>query len=135
MLLEEAEKAGAAFNNVMRSSHLLKSARLSKIDEQWVLQPCGGDLSQYQQIRAALRRLPWHSDSAQFQRTGEYYPTRVQAPTPFPLNNQSHLNQPENIVETPPAPNLLEGADIPDVNYADEESIDDDVDDDYFESD
>ena len=117
----------------MRSSHLIKSARLDKAEERWVLQPCGGDLAQYQAIRAALRRLPWKSESSQQQRTGEYYPTHIQdsGPAPFSLGGQNSLNRPEPAYETPPTPNMVEGADMPDVLYTGEEESDDDGD--FFE--
>jgi len=95
LLLEEAEKAGARFNNVMKSNHLLRTARLTRSEEQWVLQPVAGDLSQYQNIRAALRRLPWHNEGGQ-QRGPEAYAVHktpnVHDSEPFNLNQQNRLN-------------------------------------------
>ena len=98
LLLEEAEKAGARFNNVMKSNHLLRTARLSRNEEQWVLQPMSGDLNQYNAIRAALRRLPWHPEGGQ-QKGPEAYPVHQASHNvtssnaePFNLSQQSRLN-------------------------------------------
>ena len=99
LLLDEAIKAGAQWNDVMKSDKLLKSARLSSDEERWVLQPVAGDLSRYNEIRAALRRLPWKSENTQRHHNGELYPisssahTAVQDPTPFNLQHQQ-LHQP-----------------------------------------
>jgi len=97
IVLEEAEKAGAMFNNVMKSNHLLKTCRLSRLDEQWVLQPVSGDLSQYAAIRAALRRCPFHSEpghQSQERRGAEAYAAQKHDAVPFNMSQQGHLNAP-----------------------------------------
>jgi len=54
----EAQQHGLQLNTVMLTLQLLESAMLTESQESWVLQTCAGDLTQYQTIRRAIRRMP-----------------------------------------------------------------------------
>ena len=54
----EATTHGLHMNQTMLTLELLESACLTLDQEQWVLQTCAGDLTQYAMIRRALKRLP-----------------------------------------------------------------------------
>jgi hypothetical protein len=54
----EAQQHGLQMNITMLTLQLLEAAQLSEQQENWVLQTCAGDLTQYQTIRRALRGMP-----------------------------------------------------------------------------
>jgi hypothetical protein len=56
--LEEAIAHGAQINNVLRSHLLIKSAALAADEERYVMQCVAGNYEHYNQIRAAMRRMP-----------------------------------------------------------------------------
>ena len=57
-LYQDANQHGLSINTVMLTINLLEHAGLSKSQEEWILQTVAGDLSRYQEIKQALRRLP-----------------------------------------------------------------------------
>ena len=134
LLLDEAVKAGAQWNDVMKSDKLIKTARLTADEERWVLKPVAGDLSRYNDIRAALRRLPWKSDS-HHRHNGELYNTSLQQshippdPTPFNLQHQQ-LHQPPVAFQGPLNPSTQSTANddqVPDLMSEPPSDTDDDV--------
>ena len=87
----EAQQHGLNLNVTMLTLQLLEAAQLSEAQESWVLQTCAGDLTQYQTIRRALRRMPQldtrHQDSSAWV-TQQENPA-WQTPNPF---QDHHLN-------------------------------------------
>jgi Fe-S cluster assembly scaffold protein SufB len=57
-LYSDANQHGLALNGTMLTLALLESSMLTKDQESWSLQTVAGDLTRYQDIRRALRRMP-----------------------------------------------------------------------------
>jgi hypothetical protein len=62
LTLWEGEKSGASYSPTIKAHMLLTAAGLSHSDERWVTQCLGGDLSKYEELKSALRRLNFHED-------------------------------------------------------------------------
>ena len=129
----EAQQHGLALNTVMLTLQLLEAAQLTEQQEAWILQTCAGDLTQYQTIRRALRRMPSLDTRHQDASAWPLKPESQGFPSAAGIFQSSHLNSPP--LEHP-------GLDAPPLTFEDEldyggnnayplEGGDSDSDDDY----
>ena len=127
-LYQDANQHGLSINTVMLTINLLEHAGLSKSQEEWILQTVAGDLSRYQEIKQALRRLPEldsrHRDSSAWPVLPASEPHQSDS-KPYSFQD-SHINYPPP--EAYAAQASSSSTDVPHAYMADEDS---DSDDDY----
>ena len=87
MVLDKAQEHGAQFSITLRSHLLIKTCRLTADEHRYVMQCIAGDLTRYNDLRSALRRLKSHHDSHHHQQYFEEQLNGYEADESSPYDN------------------------------------------------